>query len=259
MSTDVTVRGALAPLLLRVALGVILIYHGWTKILPQENDWGTAWAEETWKKQAQPPEDVLKKVGVAVGKVKGLTDEQMKKVEGLSAEQKQTGEGLTEEQKALVGLFKGLSAEQKQRVKDFSETQARTTQKMVPEFIKTEYNRDSELPAALEYSAAQMAVAWGELLGGVALLLGALTRLAAAGVIIIQLGAVYTVTAYKGFASPRVGGAGYDYNIALLAMCLALIVLGAGALSVDHWLAERRTRHKARVAAGAQPVAGAAS
>ena len=40
---------------------------------------------------------------------------------------------------------------------------------------------------------AQMAVAWGELLCGLGMLLGFLTRLAAVGIIIIMLGAIYTV------------------------------------------------------------------
>src|SRR4051812_32218331 len=39
----------------------------------------------------------------------------------------------------------------------------------------------------------QMAVAWGELVGGIALVVGFLTRLAALGIIAIMIGAIVTV------------------------------------------------------------------
>src|ERR1700737_2291160 len=41
--------------------------------------------------------------------------------------------------------------------------------------------------------AVQAVVAWGELVGGVAILLGILTRLASLGIIVIMCGAIYTV------------------------------------------------------------------
>jgi putative oxidoreductase len=93
-----------------------------------------------------------------------------------------------------------------------------------------------EVPASLHVPAVQLAVAWGELLGGAALLLGCLARLAALGLILIQLGAVYLVTLGRGF-SVREGG--YEYNLALIAMCLAVLVLGGGACAVDRLFAAR--------------------
>src|ERR1051326_3781506 len=45
----------------------------------------------------------------------------------------------------------------------------------------------------------QVAVAWGELLGGVALAFGFLTRLAALGIIAIMAGAIYEVHWSHGF------------------------------------------------------------
>lgn len=90
------------------------------------------------------------------------------------------------------------------------------------------------VPGALRYQAAQMTVAWGELVGGIALLFGFLTRLAALGEIVIQVGAVFWVTWAQGFSFAR--GGGYEYNLILMAACLALVFMGAGYLSVDHWL-----------------------
>ena len=73
-----------------------------------------------------------------------------------------------------------------------------------------------------------------EPLGAVALLLGTLTRWAAAGLGIIMVGAVYfvRVTMKAGFfTSPQ--GTGLDYNLLLLACCIALVAFGAGRWSVD--------------------------
>src|SRR5262245_34005420 len=54
----------------------------------------------------------------------------------------------------------------------------------------------------------QMAVAWGELVGGIALGLGLLTRLAALGIAAIMAGAIVTVHGEHGFALPM----GFEYN-----------------------------------------------
>src|ERR1051325_7846671 len=47
--------------------------------------------------------------------------------------------------------------------------------------------------------ALQLAVAWGELLGGVALALGLVTRIAALGIIAIMVGAIVSVHGKAGF------------------------------------------------------------
>lgn len=75
----------------------------------------------------------------------------------------------------------------------------------------------------------QAMVAWGEFLGGVAILLGFLTELAALGIIIIMAGAVLTVTGKNGF---NMMTGGFEYNFVLIMMCLALIATGAGPLSI---------------------------
>ena len=73
-----------------------------------------------------------------------------------------------------------------------------------------------------------------EPLGSVALLLGFLTRWAAAGLGIIMVGAIFfaKVTLRAGlFTTPQ--GTGLDYNLLILAGCIALVAFGAGGWSVD--------------------------
>jgi putative oxidoreductase len=99
----------------------------------------------------------------------------------------------------------------------------------------------------------QALVAWGELLGGVALAVGFLTRPAALGLVAIMAGAIATVHWQYGFGlitglpsgpgePPKLG---YEYNFALLVMLAAVFLLGPGTLSVDRML------RKARAAASA--------
>lgn len=81
----------------------------------------------------------------------------------------------------------------------------------------------------------QMAVAWGELLGGAGLALGLLTRVAALGIAAIMVGAIVTVKWEMGFSSPK---GGYEYNMLILVVCVSLVLIGGGTLSVDrffHW------------------------
>jgi putative oxidoreductase len=82
----------------------------------------------------------------------------------------------------------------------------------------------------------QAVVAWGEFIGGIALLIGFLTPLAAAGIIVIMAGAIAQVHGKHGF-SMKDGG--YEYNFALISMCAALILLGSGSLAVDRFLWKR--------------------
>lgn len=83
----------------------------------------------------------------------------------------------------------------------------------------------------------QFLVAWGELIGGLAVALGLLTRLAAAGLAFIMLGAIVTVHGEKGF-SLRDGG--FEYNFALLVICIALILMGPGNFALDRFIRLRR-------------------
>ena len=73
-----------------------------------------------------------------------------------------------------------------------------------------------------------------EPLGAVALVVGVLTRWAAAGLAIIMVGAIFFVRfiMHAGFfTTPQ--GAGLDYNLLILGGCIALMAFGAGGWSVD--------------------------
>jgi putative oxidoreductase len=111
-----------------------------------------------------------------------------------------------------------------------------------------------EHPKLLTYNWVQFAVAWGELVGGAALVLGVMTRIAAVGLIAIQIGAIVLVTAARGFMTAEgsgmtAEGSGWEYNLVLLAGCLALFFLGGGAWAVDNL-----ARRPEKKAASLQPV-----
>jgi putative oxidoreductase len=137
---DALAKHTLVPLILRLVLAVIFIYHGQALIFAEKNEWGSAWMKPKPGEEAQP-------------------------------------------------------------------------------------------------AVVQLAVAWGQLLGGIALAAGFLTRLAALGIIAIMAGAIALVHWEHGF-DIREGG--YEYNFALIAMCLALVLSGAGPLSIDRLMVRRK-------------------
>jgi uncharacterized membrane protein YphA (DoxX/SURF4 family) len=55
-------------------------------------------------------------------------------------------------------------------------------------------------------------------------------------------GAIYIVTGAQGFSNPL--GGGYEYNLAILAICAVLIIKGSGPLSLDGLLESRRKSAK---------------
>ena len=79
-------------------------------------------------------------------------------------------------------------------------------------------------------------VALLEFFGGLALVVGLLTRLAALGLAIEMLGAILIVHLAGGFFLP----AGYEFALLLLAASLTVAVAGPGAFSVDGSIAGRR-------------------
>ncbi len=84
-------------------------------------------------------------------------------------------------------------------------------------------------------------VCFFEFLGGIGLLLGLLTRLAALAVAIVMVGAIAKVHWPNGFFinwELRPGqGHGFEANLAFIAMAVACLIAGGGALSVDRLLA----------------------
>jgi putative oxidoreductase len=94
--------------------------------------------------------------------------------------------------------------------------------------------RDHAQPAPV-----QLAVAWGELIGGVALGVGFLTRLAALGIIALMAGAIATAHLPHGF-DIRQGG--YEYNVVIITICVCLVLGGPGPVAVDYFFRLRRKK-----------------
>lgn len=80
-------------------------------------------------------------------------------------------------------------------------------------------------------------VAFGELLGGIALLAGFLTRIAGAGITIIMLGAMVHVHLKNGFFA---SGGGIEFVLVLGASAAGIALAGPGHYSVDAWRGEVR-------------------
>ena len=85
--------------------------------------------------------------------------------------------------------------------------------------------------------AATVLAAFTECFGGLALIIGVLARPSAIGLIGVMLVAVAKVHAQHGFflnfAMTPGRGHGYEYNLALLAMALSIVIGGAGVFSID--------------------------
>ena len=77
-----------------------------------------------------------------------------------------------------------------------------------------------------------------ELLGGLALIAGLLTRLAGAGLAANMLGAMFLVHLPAGFFMPN----GYEFVLILAASAATLAITGAGHYSLDGLLARRQSK-----------------
>ena len=91
-----------------------------------------------------------------------------------------------------------------------------------------------------------------EIFGGLALLIGAFVAIVSVPLILSMLGAMFTVNIKYGFSAvktigltpegPQLGPPGYEINLLYIACLLALILGGAGPLSIDALRSRRRKR-----------------
>ncbi len=96
----------------------------------------------------------------------------------------------------------------------------------------TKYLTSQGLPLSVAYL-----VCFFEFLGGIGLVLGLLTRLAALAVVVVMIGAIAKVHWANGFflnwsLTPGKGH-GCEANLAFIAMAVACLLAGGGAWSVD--------------------------
>ena len=88
--------------------------------------------------------------------------------------------------------------------------------------------------------AATVLAAFIECFGGLALIVGLLVRPAAVGLIVVMLVAVAKVHGRNGFFLNFSGtpgkGHGFEFNFVLIMMLLAILLAGAGVLSIDRAL-----------------------
>jgi putative oxidoreductase len=91
----------------------------------------------------------------------------------------------------------------------------------------------------------------GESLGAIALALGLLSRVTAAGIAAIMLGAIALVHAPHGLFMNWFGaqqGEGFEYHLLVLALAVPIAALGGGRASLDGVLARRLRRARAGAA-----------
>ncbi|MDE2491733.1 MAG: DoxX family protein [Elusimicrobia bacterium] len=93
------------------------------------------------------------------------------------------------------------------------------------------------IPAPLAFLAIM-----AEFLGGLGLLVGALSRIAAFGIFTNMAVAIATVHRHFGFFMNWFGnqkGEGYEYHLLAMALAVVIMIRGAGALSVDREVSKR--------------------
>jgi putative oxidoreductase len=80
-----------------------------------------------------------------------------------------------------------------------------------------------------------------EFFGGMGLIVGLLTRIAALGIGVEMIGAIFLVHLPNGFFMNWSGtqkGEGFEYHLLTIAMAAALLLRGAGAFSLDRTLSK---------------------
>jgi putative oxidoreductase len=95
-------------------------------------------------------------------------------------------------------------------------------------------------------------VIMAESFGALGLILGVFSRFCAFGIGLVMIGAIWMVHGQWGFrlldpVNPNPKEMGYEYNLALLGLSVAVMLAGSGAFSFDRWLTKRMQRTDAPV------------
>lgn len=72
-----------------------------------------------------------------------------------------------------------------------------------------------------------------EVIGGFAILFGILTRIASALFIIEMIGAIVTAKLSRGFIG------GYEFELLLTSICISLLIMGPGKISIENYILKR--------------------
>jgi uncharacterized membrane protein YphA (DoxX/SURF4 family) len=72
-----------------------------------------------------------------------------------------------------------------------------------------------------------------EAIGGLAILFGILTRIASALIVIEMIGVIVMVKLSKGFVG------GYEFELLLMSICITLVILGPGKISIENYILKR--------------------
>ena len=75
-----------------------------------------------------------------------------------------------------------------------------------------------------------------EIIGGIALILGFLTELAALGLVVVMLGAIYMKSSKWKTPFSTMKGTGWEFDFVILGAALAIAFIGAGLISLDAFL-----------------------
>jgi uncharacterized membrane protein YphA (DoxX/SURF4 family) len=202
----------IACVLLRASLAAVFLWHGSDKLLGPDNEWGANWVSRFQARESRPPARALEKLE-HLPTAAWLNDDEANK---LQAKLEKADDAETE------------------KLKKEADVTADRRRRLTADRLRRAYAADDPATIPTFSFAVQYAVAWGEVVGGVLLLLGLLTRLAALAMVVIQLGAIYFVTGP--FGMMRGPGVGYEYNLCLVVMCLCLVIMGGGGWSIDHFL-----------------------
>jgi putative oxidoreductase len=72
-----------------------------------------------------------------------------------------------------------------------------------------------------------------EVIGGLAILFGILTRIASSLFIIEMIGAIVTAKLSRGFIG------GYEFELLLISICISLVIMGPGKISIENYILKR--------------------